>query len=1141
MHNIFIKSILRRPMRTALLMLLIALSAFALTMRGAEYLMIRESVKEIGEYYRAIGFLTPDNPKNNDVLAGAELIESSPYIAFEDRRRGFAGVLQEMQNSDIGPIFEVYRANHQEMFKDVFFYGELVSKTNEENGHTARGRGQMDVTMLTVVVDEVIVGHPEHTYPGQTLILHFYPDEIAEDLYTPHLNPFRHHGVTRDRQSLDGMEIGQRYLFRAVYHFNEWMYARFGPPQIGRQEDILAMRPLNERITIRDSGRRELHGEALWYVLVPQGEMVDLFTPGLENLEEEIEGLRLSQSTVRVETTVDMTAVPYMQPTVGVHRIVEGRAIDRSDYEVARPVAVIHNQFANIRDISVGDTIRIEIPEAQYIAGVSFIGDIFSIQTGHVHQFAVPEPGRVAWILELEVVGLYRYFQDTGMHVEASTLIYIPDSLLPHTISHIELQQYEDGRIGFNELGISGVAFQMPFWYSFMLEDPRNEDAFLLGYREALAAIGLSVGFIPTNAVEFWNAAEPILQSALFNLIAFSGLACLLFVFISFLYLRQSRKEFAIMRALGISKRITHRQQSMAICVITLPSTIVGGAVGWLLALQQASNTLSPLREIATESEFARNAPTLPFYWLIFFLGLSIAALLTIVVIGSIQMSRHPVLELLQGNVTRQKNQVQSMNIGTIVEKNEIKCSIHHNTQTKTVNIKQNVRCHSHVLWMIRFVRRHMIRAKGKSLLMTLVALFFVAAIGYLQETILRSEININHLYETTVVNAEIRSSSLVPVMHRGVGNIIAQRTIEAIKDSNFVRNVYVEAGQEYAVMFRTTEDGGFPENWDEIAGIDLTQSIVLHLDMFQPLLAFDDMETFLAAHSRNFLDEMPGTQRVLADGRPMGDIEIEFASGLSESAFVFTEGMPIPIILSAQVIAEQELSIGDIVYLATTLYDTRSWTHARAQIIGVHNRNITHIAPQLLDATFVPQEALEYMLGGGTGYITLAFEIDPTYSREISMIREYLEHITGHPAAGFAGLELLLWDEELRMVAAPMEQNLSLLRQLYPAAIGVSILIGLGLSMLLMLQNAKNAAIMRVLGGSLKKSRAVLCAEQLTLCLLGLLLGLCALTVLNWGFSVASVMLVAGLYLGGVAIGAFVGAVLVTNRPPLELLQVKE
>jgi hypothetical protein len=162
-------------------------------------------------------------------------------------------------------------------------------------------------------------------------------------------------------------------------------------------------------------------------------------------------------------------------------------------------------------------------------------------------------------------------------------------------------------------------------------------------------------------------------------------------------------------------------------------------------------------------------------------------------------------------------------------------------------------------------------------------------------------------------------------------------------------------------------------------------------------------------------------------------------------------------------------------------------------------------------------------------------------YNREITQIQEKITEITERKGAGDVPLGLFLDDEELRMVVIPMEQNLSLLSLLYPVTIVLSVIIGLGLSLLLMLQNAKVAAIQRVLGTSKIKARTTLCGEQMFICLFGLAVGLVMLAILGWGFGFASSLGLAGLYLAGAVAGMVAGAVVVTDRPPLELLQVRE
>jgi hypothetical protein len=230
----------------------------------------------------------------------------------------------------------------------------------------------------------------------------------------------------------------------------------------------------------------------------------------------------------------------------------------------------------------------------------------------------------------------------------------------------------------------------------------------------------------------------------------------------------------------------------------------------------------------------------------------------------------------------------------------------------------------------------------------------------------------------------------------------------------------------------------------------------------------------------------------------------------------------------------------GEIIYLSTsTMLRSWEWKHTPAVIVGVYN--MFRLTNEIFSGTILPIDALEHIIGNELRYMSIRFNIDTALNREMDKVREEIEEIVDHISAGEVPLRLYLDDEELRLVVIPMEQNLSLLRLLYPVAIALSAIIGFGLSLLLMIQNAKVAAIMRVLGTTTTKSRATLCTEQIIICLIGLALGLAILAILGWGYGFISSLGLAGIYLTGAAIGTLAGAVVITNRPPLELLQVKE
>ena len=84
----------------------------------------------------------------------------------------------------------------------------------------------------------------------------------------------------------------------------------------------------------------------------------------------------------------------------------------------------------------------------------------------------------------------------------------------------------------------------------------------------------------------------------------------------------------------------------------------------------------------------------------------------------------------------------------------------------------------------------------------------------------------------------------------------------------------------------------------------------------------------------------------------------------------------------------------------------------------------------------------------------------------------------------------------------------------------------------------------MRVLGTTRTAVRLALITEPLILSIIGVIIGL-GISRLLWTASglVPTVPLLssAGLYLAGVLVGLVIGVISVTNKKPIELLQIKE
>ena len=111
------------------------------------------------------------------------------------------------------------------------------------------------------------------------------------------------------------------------------------------------------------------------------------------------------------------------------------------------------------------------------------------------------------------------------------------------------------------------------------------------------------------------------------------------------------------------------------------------------------------------------------------------------------------------------------------------------------------------------------------------------------------------------------------------------------------------------------------------------------------------------------------------------------------------------------------------------------------------------------------------------------------------------------------------------------------LLNTLYPIAVGIALLLGGVLPGLMVLQNSRETAILRVLGMSRERVCAMLTGEQVLLCVVGLILGVAATFFLGAGWELTY----PGLHLAACLIGSIIFAWVSTGKDLLSLLQAKE
>lgn len=1116
--NVILKSTLRQAFRGALLMFLLALATFFLVSRVAEYQIVTAEVERIRSQIRSIGYFSSARPESG-ISEAVEFVQSleSPYVAFDDfNRQGFA-TLNELHNTLTGSTIRPDELLIHDRY--IFFYGKLLKISGNFDHHDPR-------ITLTFQVDTVKVGYPDWIVEGAEL-----------DIYWP----VRETEVENPEFLF---EVGSRYFLGAEY----------GALFFWRQNNII--RPL-----------QALDAEPLLAIPVLPGEEVDFNILELSHLPAIMEVVDANQRAMRVLTSTDLTAKPQVQEQVSMWLLRDGRWINHRDYLEGNPVAVVHWAFADERGLSVGDAINLTLwdfsvrpPPTRELAPFSW-----GIRTtrGGIRNMQVS----TTWEIEVEIVGTFVY-QESGPLGPHSKDIWVPSSVVPEWFG--------------------ADSHPTNLTYSFVLTCYLYQEAFEEAHGEELRGFGGGIFykfvFLEHGGERFTDLVTPILQYLRRNVALFAVLFLLIALLIVFVYLRQRRRDLAILRALGCPKWRIIGQLLSPVILLWPPMIFLGGLFARDFAGQAAEETLAPLAEYGA---FERSELILANVWLFFVGTLIFIFLFVMTLIGAFLAVRLPVLAMLQGEIAKhekKKKNKRKAEIGKekeMFEKISVSIPMLYSEDTASLpfvlaNLPTTRGARQKAVR--RNFGRRVRRMPAKSALALTLAFLSVFAMGWLRHAIEYNDSEIERLWNTTVVDGEL--FALTPdrslVHYRMVHNILPS-AVESILNTGFVDSIYLEMGYELAYLILPLPDGSFPydvwEDWE-------------YEDLFNPkrnrLFAVSDLEE-LVRDSMDYRDVfgrrnrftiyigcMPPYERLRIEQEPL---EITYIHGFDPSVFKYGKMFDfedvVPVILPQKLKDDLDLALGDTIFIshpfdrrieAHPFIQThptdrnryvwsliRSWT-ITGEIVGSYTGLIHR--PYAHDAIILPHGIVPSIRGALPGryfgvvsaYNTLRFTVDVTRNRETAEFREELNYIVNHTRAGLEPLGFLLRDEELILIVSQLEQNLELLRMLYPIVLVTSLLVAIGSSLLLLFQNAKNAAVMRILGFSKRSTRRAFISEQLLLIFAGLLLGLGVLSFVGNRTSVdISTLLFAGSYVIAVFLGSLIGAISVSNRPPLELLQVRE
>ena len=593
-------------------------------------------------------------------------------------------------------------------------------------------------------------------------------------------------------------------------------------------------------------------------------------------------------------------------------------------------------------------------------------------------------------------------------------------------------------------------------------------------------------------------------RSSLYNAAIFSAVLVAALCLIALVYYRMRRKDIAIARALGVPIRRCAAQAALPLALAGLLSAVPGGALGWRYTLDNAGAILRALDEFG-----GGGAASLSVWWLAALWGTVLALLLAAAVGGGLFLSARPVLELPQGGgAAREKRLAAQAEAGARsvpLPASAAPAAARQRDAALPTTERPGVG------YVLRFIWRHIARSRLKSALAAVLAAGFTVGLAAIQLSITGSQAEIDWLYENTTVEAELvleRSGQSL----RGSG-FLRRDVIDRLMETGYVTRAYLEGSASGAVVRYT------PALEAQGAG-----HITDEEQIRKTVRAFDDESVFLTPAGSG------------------GGVAITYLDGWDGSLFSrdWDGGERIPLVLPKAVYDECGHGPDRAVGLVCKSFRV-------CEVAGYYEGNVAGEAGET-DPILLPLSAYQMMCGSRmTTYTKAHVTLDPSLNRELEQFqRALLAAAAGQ--SGMLALRAVMWDEELRLAVAPLENSIQLMRVLYPVTLVLSLLAAAGIAALFVMTSAREAAILRILGTSRLRSRVMLALQTVFASLGGLLAGLAAALAcaqragpaLTAGLAGTSV-LCAVLYLLAAVLGAAASAVSITNKNPLELLQARE
>lgn len=306
--SVILKNLIRRPVKSVLLVSVLTLAVFLFGVRVAEYGGLHSGSEKLSDYYKPVGRLM--------ALNGDTLTEAEPAIDILNKEKtvDFVDVKQELPAT----LPDTYTPDNDGygIPQNAYIIGKVIENRPQEvpeSGVEVENDIYNYQQDLLVEIKKVITGFPEYLQEGVTIKLPFYSNDIAEI------------------EAVSKLECGSEYILKLGY-----------VPFYSGIENKMSF-----RLVCGQEG-------ALGYL----SEHDDVYKDVPATVQKDIEFTDAQQRYLLVNATKSMEHLPYVKENFYVE---EGRMLTEEDSINKRPVCAINKWFADLRNLKVGDTLAVEL------------------------------------------------------------------------------------------------------------------------------------------------------------------------------------------------------------------------------------------------------------------------------------------------------------------------------------------------------------------------------------------------------------------------------------------------------------------------------------------------------------------------------------------------------------------------------------------------------------------------------------------------------------------------------------------------------------------------------------------------------------------------------------------------------------